>query len=394
MRTVITITVLSVLMLSGCLDNGLDKYNAIDRILSEVKTEYAPDKRVAVFEIKATLDGNNVLLAGNTDQKTALSELKKRLQQEELTTKDEVNLLPDADLKGETFGVINNSVANIRSLPKHSAELATQAILGTRIRVLKKEGEWYLVQTPDKYISWIDHGGFVSMNENSFDVWDLSEKVIFLATTGSVYQYPEISAAIVGDIVMGCMLKLSEDVGDFYEVQYPDGRLGFIEKSKSEKYTDWLVNLERRAALIRSNALSMKGLPYLWGGTSSKAVDCSGFTKTVYFMNGLIIPRDASQQVNEGLVVDAQLKFEGLEVGDLLFFGRPATDSTKQRTTHVAIWMGDGEFIHASKNVRISSVNPNSPLYDSMNVNRYLGSKRYFNNLTKGIVDLKEKVVL
>ena len=212
MRTVITITVLSVLMLSGCLDNGLDKYNAIDRILSEVKTEYAPDKRVAVFEIKATLDGSNVLLTGDTDQKTAISELKNRLQQEELTVKEEVNLLPDADLKGETFGVINNSVANIRSLPKHSAELATQATLGTGIRVLKKEGGWYLVQTPDKYISWIDHGGFVSMNENSFDVWDLSEKVIYLATTGSVYASPVISTDIVGDIVMGCMLKLSEDV--------------------------------------------------------------------------------------------------------------------------------------------------------------------------------------
>ena len=105
----------------------------------------------------------------------------------------------------------------------------------------------------------------------------------------------------------------------------------------------------------------MLGVPYLWGGTSPKGNDCSGFTKTVYLMNGFVIPRDASQQVTAGKIVDENLKFEGLEKGDLMFFGTPAKDGKKQRVTHVGIWLGNGkgEFIHSASNVHLSSVNEN-----------------------------------
>ena len=47
-------------------------------------------------------------------------------------------------------------------------------------------------------------------------------------------------------------------------------------------------------------ARTFLGLPYLWGGSSAKAVDCSGFVQSVYFMNGLILPRDASLQALHG----------------------------------------------------------------------------------------------
>jgi cell wall-associated NlpC family hydrolase len=125
-------------------------------------------------------------------------------------------------------------------------------------------------------------------------------------------------------------------------------------------------------------------------------MDCSGFTKMVYLMNGFIIPRDASQQINAGKIVDKNLEFKNLEKGDLIFFGRKATSEKKQRVVHVGLWLGNDkmEFIHASGNVHISSMSKSEANYDEFNKNRYLGSRRYLNTEDKKITNLKEKIKL
>ncbi|MDZ7612806.1 MAG: NlpC/P60 family protein [Flavobacteriaceae bacterium] len=105
-------------------------------------------------------------------------------------------------------------------------------------------------------------------------------------------------------------------------------------------------------------------------------------------MNGYVIPRDASQQIFAGKVVDPHMKFEGLEKGDLLFFGNKASAEKKQKVTHVGIWLGGGEFIHASKQVRISSIDPASALFDKTNQERYLGSRRYLDQKDPQIQNL------
>src|SRR5699024_4878699 len=97
-----------------------------------------------------------------------------------------------------------------------------------------------------------------------------------------------------------------------------------------------------------ATAKTMTGAPYLWGGTSTKGMDCSGFTKTIFFMNGWVIPRDASQQVHAGESIDTSEGFDNLRPGDLLFFGRPATETSPQRVVHVGMWIGNNEFIHSS----------------------------------------------
>ena len=366
-----------ILSLASCIEREISE--ELSGINERVEMEYAPDKRVAIYDVKVVSDRNSIRIIGETDQSEALNRLKEELKPFGFTIHDEVSLLPDESIGTHPYALVNNSVANIRSAPKHSAELATQAILGTGLKVLKIDGDFYLVQTPDRYISWVDHGGVTLMTQEDYENWSTAPKLVYLKSFGHVYTSKNNDLEKVGDLVLGALLRLIGEDGDFFEVAYPDGRVGYVRREEAEIYLKWLDELHPSPERLELYARSLMGAPYLWGGTSSKGMDCSGFTKTAFRMNGLIIPRDASQQIMAGKDIDPDLSFESLLKGDLMFFGKKATDSTRQRVTHVAIWLGNnrGEFIHSSGRVKIGSIDPKSTFYDEFNVNRYLGSRRY-----------------
>src|SRR5690606_35044747 len=139
-------------------------------------------------------------------------------------------------------------------------------------------------------------------------------------------------------------------------------------------------------ANLISTAKSMLGSPYLWGGTSIKGMDCSGFTKTIFFLNGQIIPRDASQQVMEGEEVDTEKHWENLQVGDLLCLGEPATERSREEVVHVGVWLRHNFFIHERGRVRISSYADQSEQYDEYESNRYLRTKRIIGTNSKNVL--------
>lgn len=356
-----------------------------------IKQVYAPDKRVAIYDLQFEQEHDKLIVSGETDQKKAIADLVENLSDKGINVVNQTTLLPDSSIGLFNYAVVNNSVANIRSKPKHSGELATQAILGMPLKVLKIDGDFYLVQTPDAYISWVDHGGVTLLTAEQFESWNKSPKVIFTNTFGFVYKEPNDELHKISDIVMGAQLTLLEETPEYYKVGYPDKRQGYLKKSESQIYENWIANTQASGSLIELYAKELLGVPYLWGGTSTKGMDCSGFTKTVYLMNGYGIPRDASQQIMAGENVDPELDFTNLQKGDLMFFGKKATDTTKQRVTHVGIWLdnGQGEFIHASGRVKLGSINAESSFYDAHNTNRYLGSRRYLGVKDELISDLK-----
>lgn len=357
----------------------------VQELIENYKTEIAPDKRVALWDIQFENDS----LKGETDQIEGLGNLLADLNQREIKFINAVKQLPDSELEGNTKALVTISVANIRSNPKHSAELATQALMGTPLNVLKESDGWYLVQTPDGYLSWVDRAGIHLMSTEELEDWHAQPKVVFTELNGHVWTSPN-QEEMVSDVVAGDILILKGEIDSYLEVALPDGRHGFISSESSMLFQDWIASRSTSSEKLISTAKQMMGVPYLWGGTSIKGVDCSGFTKTIYYLNGQIIPRDASQQVNEGEEIDTEKNWDKLEVGDLLFFGEKATDEKKERVVHVGMWIGNGEFIHSRGRVRISSFDPNSQNYDEYELNRYLRTKRIINKQSDGVISVSE----
>jgi len=155
-----------------------------------------------------------------------------------------------------------------------------------------------------------------------------------------------------------------------------DGVIGYVPLKDVEDYSTWKKsNSGPTENRILQSAHQFMGIPYLWGGTSIKGMDCSGFTKLVFQSNGWIIPRDASQQAREGILVDSLRNWENLKPGDLLFFGEKRPDGTN-KVVHVGLWEGRNAYIHAADRTRRASVDPQSKDFDAYNLNRYLFTKR------------------
>jgi len=351
-KLIISILLFSVLFLLNCSNNKINSFNSD---LEKIEQEFAPDKSIAVFDIDLGKKGRDWILKGETTSQKAkdfiLSTTKSILGNREY--QDSLIVLPHPDLGVDTLAVVNVSVANLRRNPSVGAELIDQVILGEMLRVLKvKHNRWYFVQTEYGYLGWVT--GY-SIEQNTVgSEWFTNPIVKVTNLNGYIYSEPNDNSEIVCDVVINSKLSLMDEGKGWSEIVLPDGRTGFIQNSKitNDKQTE--ISVDK----LIGTAKSMMGVPYLWGGNSTKMNDCSGFTQTVFLANGIQLPRDAHQQALIGETVKFDSTFHNVMPGDLLFFG------SGERITHVGISLGAYEFIQQDGFVMTNSFNRNAPNFD------------------------------
>lgn len=267
----------------------------------------------------------------------------------------------------EFTGITEFSAVFLREKPDYTSELGTQALMGTPVRVIGREGYWLKVETPEPYTAWCTDMGVVMMTGDGMECYLSSQKYICIAFNCKIFSEPDEKSAIVSDMTAGGIIrKMTDKRGKpvlrkgYAGVVLPSGKSGFVRKEFIKDFHEWVRDCNPDAENITRTALSFLGIPYMWGGSTANGLDCSGFTKIVWFLNGILLPRNAGAQVSCGRGIGLD---EERMPGDLLFFGEKAPDGGKPKITHVGIYLGDGRFIHSSHIVRISSLDPSREDY-------------------------------
>lgn len=239
---------------------------------------------------------------------------------------------PSAASRGNKF-LVARAVMNLHEECSESSPFVSQAIYGHGVRVVEEAGEgWAAVETEDGYVGYGRLEELVADNPR----WRTSCRLARVASLcGLVYPIADTERPALLRLPYGARVELlipyDENSDRWLEVKLVDGRVAWMQRGDLE--------MAERRSLDEMINLSTKFLerPYIWGGSSSEGFDCSGFVQTLYKEMGVLLPRDShAQAASEKLfAVDFPEK-----AGDLLFFG-------DERITHVAIYLGDGSFIHA-----------------------------------------------
>lgn len=288
---------------------------------------------------------------------------------------------PTEELGDRVWGIACLSVASARKLPDHRAELDTQIWMGSVVRVFKSNTNhlWYFVQTTEGYAAWLEKGSFVRCPTEQVEAWTNSSLLLVTAFEDTILRQPQADAEPVSDVVVADRVKKVSTQGDWVQVELPDGRTGYLLAKSVQNYREWKSHRQPTAENIERTGRRLMGRPYLWGGASPKGLDCSGFTKLVFFLNGIELPHNAGLQSQQGTPVPLEDGLAQLKKGDLLFFGRAARGDQPERVLHVGIYLGDKLFLHASERVQINSLDPDSPLSDDHRIRTLLRARRVLN---------------
>ena len=255
------------------------------------------------------------------------------------------------DWDGPQWAVVNSSSCFLRLKPDYESGNETQCLMGTVLRVHGADRYWRLVDAPDYK-----------------DVCSVEYTHLFAE--------PSTTADRVCDFTMGDLVrKGTGSRRGWVEVFLPSGKACWARAYDVTDFDEWVRTREATRENLIATARRLLGTPYMWGGASVKHFDCSGFTQFVYRQCGIVLPRNAREQIHTG--EEIPYDFDKMLPGDLIFYGTPATARKPMVVAHVAMYMGDKKIIHSSQVVRINSLVPEGEDYyertNPLGVRRILG---------------------
>lgn len=233
------------------------------------------------------------------------------------------------------YAINFNSILPVRAEASERSEMVTQLLFGEHCSILDEKDSFFRIKNYfDDYEGWVDKKMLTLIDKNEYE--KLSVNPVYRTQKPITNIYSEVDNSIyrltMGSILPNYNNSINRSGSGNFNYKVSDN----IIKRKTDNNIDKII----------STALLMLNTPYLWGGKSVMGIDCSGFIQVIFATNGILLPRDASQQALEGESVN----WSNIQTGDLLFFEK------KRKITHVGMYLNEAEIIHASGKVRIDTI--------------------------------------
>lgn len=278
---------------------------------------------------------------------------------------DYMRITPKQKYSTASDGSVKGSDVRMRMGPSTSFAIVNSYGNGKSVKITGVTDNWYEVSIDGKY-GYMSKD-YVKVGSTSTSTSTTVKPAQSMDSVGTINgnsvrmrSGPSTSYAVIGYYNKGTQVKITGKTNNWYYVSI-NGLNGYISADYVKTGTTNAL-----ANKIVATAKEYLGTPYVWGGTSPKGFDCSGFVYYVYQQYGYTLQRRASMQyANNGVSVSKS----NLQPGDLVFF----SDSVDP-IGHVGMYIGNGQFIHASSGqgcVCITALEGSSYY-----INHYTGAKR------------------